>query len=189
MASRALELVRAHCLQLLLFRRHHITYVLSAARRGSGPKAEPANIDILPMSLGSDGYDKASRLLIPLPSIQDSPASTSGRQSDWAVPCMSTMEQHPSVSALRMQERTLRALLDKANKFGHSYAQPRPLSTPPSSSAATKLYDPDVTRLRDQLITCCAVQRPGEQSVRDGSVSRGLRGGAVSHVPPCDPPA
>ena len=120
------------------------------------------------LNLGSEARpDKVPlRQLVPLPSIKETEAacmpSFSGR-SDWAA--LDSMERHPSVAALRKQERTLRALLDKANQFGHSHAPtslPRLVATPPSSSPAARLYDPDVTRLKDQLLKCCAMQRPGE---------------------------
>lgn len=69
------------------------------------------------------------------------------------------LQQHASISELQKKERTLRALLDKVHKYSsvmgsgavgmHAVQRPQ------------QLGDPDITRLNQQILAACCVQRPG----------------------------
>jgi hypothetical protein len=72
---------------------------------------------------------------------------------------------------LQKQERTLRALLDKISRHGPngdpmqgSLDRHAGAMLSPPASQAHKLYDPEVSRLKEQIIKCCMVQRPGKRA-------------------------
>ena len=136
------------------------------------------NLDVLP--LGRPSFDGKVGM-VPLPAIAGStpdPMTSGLASTGWSTMGLmaADMELHPSVLALRAQEKTFRALMDKsgtaaaATLDAHSGGRSarRNVTTPPSTAGSHmdgRLYDPEVSRLNEQLIKACSsAQRPGEHS-------------------------
>lgn len=126
-----------------------------------------------PNQYGSDSVNKQ----FPIKAAVKAPSSSACiPASSSPLPDLDNMEHHPSVMALCKQERTFRALLDKANAFGpgrgHA-ARRRQVDTPQSSGRPVmNLCDPDLVRMSGQLLKSCGPnRRPGERGSRRGDAS------------------
>ena len=147
------------------------------------------NLDILP--LGRPSLDGKVGM-VPLPAISSSTQATAASglaTTGWSTKGLTAadMELHPSIHVLRAQERALRALMDKAGAAAttsgaHSGRRSarRHVTTPPSTTGSHmcgRLYDPEVSRLSEQLIKACSsAQRPGALLIRPELLMEGPDG-------------